>query len=52
MDAVKSFLLAQDGSISLRLLGDSANENRLEAGIMVPFELVVTLPAGSYSISA
>ena len=51
MDAVKSFLLAQGGSISLHLLGDSAGDNRLDAGIMVPFELVVTLPAGTYSVS-
>ncbi len=50
MDAVKSFLLAQGGNITLRLLGENADANTIGQGVMVPFELVIELPSSTFTV--
>ncbi len=48
MDAVKEFLLAQNGNISLQILAANANETNIGSGAMIPFELIVELPQSIY----
>ncbi len=50
MDAVKEFLLAQQGNISLQLLGANATGKALGLGTMVQFELIVELPQNTFSV--
>ncbi len=52
MDAVKAFLVAQQGDITLRLLGDDANGRYTGQDIWVPFELVIELPAQVLAVIA
>ncbi|MES2824634.1 MAG: two-component regulator propeller domain-containing protein [Pseudomonadota bacterium] len=52
MDAVKQFLLAQGGDITLRLLGPDASGNKFASGVMIPFELVIELPPNTFTAAA
>lgn len=52
MDAVKQFLLAQNANIKLHLLAVETNDNSIGDGVMVPFELVIELPAGTFTEAA
>jgi ligand-binding sensor domain-containing protein/signal transduction histidine kinase len=52
MDAVKQFLLAQHGDITLHLLGPEASGNSLGKGIMIPFELVIELPPDTFTVTS
>lgn len=44
MDAVKQFLIAQGGDITLEFVGPNAEGTAIGQGIMVPFVLVIDLP--------
>jgi ligand-binding sensor domain-containing protein/signal transduction histidine kinase len=57
LDAVKEFLLAQNGNIFIQLLNTHANDaidqsidNATGEGAMVPFELVIELPKDMFSL--
>lgn len=50
MDAVREFLLAQGGNISLNLLGPNADGQKIGDGVMVQFELVVELPQNLFTV--
>ncbi len=50
MDAVKEFLLAQGGNISLQLLGTKSAEFTLGQGVMIPFELIIELPDKAFTV--
>ncbi|MES2673303.1 MAG: ATP-binding protein [Pseudomonadota bacterium] len=52
MDAVKEFLLAQNGNIFIRLLNDNSNDQNIGQAAMVPFELVIELPKNMITLSA
>lgn len=52
MAAVKDFLLEQGGNISLELLSPHAQSNSVGNGVMVPFELIVTLPENIFTTTA
>ncbi len=52
MDAVKEFLLAQGGDISLQLLGAHPQSDSEGQGVMVPFELIVKLPENTFTTMA
>ncbi len=48
MEAVQNFLLAHNANITLQLLGPQAKGNSFGCGVMVPFELVIELPSGTF----
>ncbi|MES2825165.1 MAG: two-component regulator propeller domain-containing protein [Pseudomonadota bacterium] len=54
MDAVKGFLLAQNGNIFIRLLhvdtNDTASGQSIDKVVMVPFELVIELPNDMFTL--
>lgn len=44
MDAVKQFLIAQGGDITIKFTGANADGSVIGVGVMVPFALVIDLP--------
>jgi len=51
MDAVKQFLLANGGNISLQLQNDNTHKEIRDEGIMMPFTLTIELPQTAFTLA-